>query len=82
MLNARMLFGAASFLALAAALPATGPDDDDFACYTSSVDYSSTSRQYYEDHIYTTSISTQVWSGDSNPSHCFIAARPKQTLYY
>jgi hypothetical protein len=170
MLNARMLFGAASLLALATALPATAPDDDDFACYTSIVDYSSTSIQYREDHIYTEVSSSQVWEGemvdkdvpmttlcdgrpralesyktywgtttttfdppitntmwleydepfptcnvdptacpaivsahpenpfpcdmpvlearddrvacDSNPSHCFIAARPKQTLYY
>jgi hypothetical protein len=170
MLNARMLFGAASLLALATALPATAPDDDDFACYTSIVEYSSTSIQYREDHIYTEVSSSQVWEGemldknvpmttlcdgrpralesyktywgtttttfdppitntkwleydepfptcnvdptacpaivsahpenpfpcdmpvlearddrvacDSNPSHCFIAARPKQTLYY
>jgi hypothetical protein len=64
MLNARMFFGAAASIALAAAFSATGPDDDDFACYTSSVDYTSTSSKYYEDHIYTEAITTLVSSGD------------------
>jgi hypothetical protein len=70
MLNARMLVHTAYFLALAAALPTTGPDDDDFACYTSSVDYTSSSAQYEaEDHTTADVTYTQVYEGDMTDSN-------------
>lgn len=43
MLRAKILFCASSLVALAAALPATGPDDDDFECYSSFSEYTSSS---------------------------------------
>ena len=55
MLYARILISATSLLALAAALPATSPDDDDFECFSSYSAYTSSSWEVVEQYI------TEVW---------------------
>lgn len=54
MLHTRALLSVASVFTLVATLPATGPNDDDFACFSSYREHDSSSRAFEE--LYTTEI--------------------------
>jgi hypothetical protein len=60
MLHTRALLEVASAFTLVAALPATGPNDDDFACFSSYREHDSSSRAFEE--LYTTEVaSVREW---------------------
>ena len=51
MLDTKSLLGAASIIALAAASPATDPNDDDFACFSSYREHDSSSWAFEEQYV-------------------------------
>lgn len=68
MLDARKLLSAASVVAIVAALPATSPNDDDFACFSSFRKYDSSSWAF--ESSYTTKLVSKTtyveYSTDTN----------------
>jgi hypothetical protein len=68
MMDAKSRLGAASLLALAVALPATDPNDDDFACFSSYREHDSSSWAFEEQYT-TEVISTQVWVNEETDTN-------------
>lgn len=60
MLDTKTLLGAASLISLVAALPATDPNDDDFACFSSYREHDSSSWAFEEQYT-TELVSTREW---------------------
>lgn len=60
MLDTKTLLSAASIIALAASLPATDPNDDDFACFSSYREHDSSSWAFEEQYT-TELVSTREW---------------------
>jgi len=85
MLHDRVLLSAIPLVALAAALPATSPDDDDFECFSSMSAYTSSSWAFEEQ--YTTEIWDTVeelsWTTDTNvPLTTLCDGRPRALESY
>ena len=85
MLYARIIFSATSLVALVEALPATGPDDDDFECFSSFSEYISSSwavGEQYTTEIWDT-ITRTVYSTDRDvPLTTLCDGRPRALESY
>ena len=68
MLDPKTLLGAASIIALAAALPATDPNDDDFACFSSYREHDSSSWAFEEQYT-TELVSTREWVDEATDTN-------------